>query len=195
MIDPPREEARAAIDVCKQAGIHVKMITGDHKITASAIGEKLGILSDSGALEGREISEMTDAQLQEAVKTINVFARVSPEHKVRLVDAVRSNGDIAAMTGDGVNDAPSLKHANIGIAMGITGTAVSKEAADMILTDDNFASIVSAVSEGRTIYSNIRKVVGFLLSCNIGEILVIFIAMVFNMIPYVTSEIILLMQI
>ena len=181
MIDPPREEARAAIDVCKEAGIHVKMITGDHKITASAIGEKLGILSESGALEGREISEMTDAQLQEAVKTINVFARVSPEHKVRLVDAVRSNGDIAAMTGDGVNDAPSLKHANIGIAMGITGTAVSKEAADMILTDDNFASIVSAVSEGRTIYANIRKVVGFLLSCNIGEILVILFAMIFNM--------------
>jgi len=181
MIDPPREEAKAAIDVCKEAGIHVKMITGDHKITASAIGEKLGILSDSGALEGREISEMTDAQLQEAVKTINVFARVSPEHKVRLVDAVRSNGDIAAMTGDGVNDAPSLKHANIGIAMGITGTAVSKEAADMILTDDNFASIVSAVSEGRTIYANIRKVVGFLLSCNIGEILVILFAMIFNM--------------
>ncbi len=181
MIDPPREEAKAAIDICKQAGIRVKMITGDHKITASAIGEKLGILSDAGALEGREISEMTDAQLQEAVKTINVFARVSPEHKVRLVDAVRSNGDIAAMTGDGVNDAPSLKHANIGIAMGITGTAVSKEAADMILTDDNFASIVSAVSEGRTIYANIRKVVGFLLSCNIGEILVILLAMIFNM--------------
>ncbi|MGL5437667.1 MAG: cation-translocating P-type ATPase [Lachnospiraceae bacterium] len=181
MIDPPREEAKAAIDVCKQAGIRVKMITGDHKITASAIGEKLGILSDAGALEGREISEMTDAQLQEAVKTINVFARVSPEHKVRLVDAVRSNGDIAAMTGDGVNDAPSLKHANIGIAMGITGTAVSKEAADMILTDDNFTSIVSAVSEGRTIYANIRKVVAFLLSCNIGEILVILLAMIFHM--------------
>lgn len=181
MIDPPREEARAAIDVCKQAGIHVKMITGDHKITASAIGEKLGILSAAGAIEGREISGMTDEQLKEAVKTVNVFARVSPEHKVRLVDAVRSNGDIAAMTGDGVNDAPSLKHANIGIAMGITGTAVSKEAADMILTDDNFASIVKAVSEGRTIYANIRKVVGFLLSCNIGEILVILLAMIFNM--------------
>lgn len=181
MIDPPREEAKAAIDTCKQAGIQVKMITGDHKITASAIGEKLGILTDSGAIEGREISEMTDAQLKEAVKTTNVFARVSPEHKVRLVNAVRSNGDIAAMTGDGVNDAPSLKHADIGIAMGITGTDVSKEAADMILTDDNFASIVSAVSEGRTIYSNIRKVVGFLLSCNIGEILVLFFAMLFNL--------------
>jgi len=181
MIDPPRDEAKAAIDVCKEAGIQVKMITGDHKITASAIGEKLGILSESGAIEGREITEMTDEQLQEAVKSTNVFARVSPEHKVRLVNAVRNNGDIAAMTGDGVNDAPSLKHADIGIAMGITGTDVSKEAADMILTDDNFASIVGAVSEGRTIYSNIRKVVGFLLSCNIGEILVLFFAMVFNL--------------
>ena len=181
MIDPPREEARAAIDTCKHAGIAVKMITGDHVITASAIGEKLGILSDEGAVEGREITEMTDEQLREVVKTTNVFARVSPEHKVRLVSAVRENGDIAAMTGDGVNDAPSLKRADIGIAMGITGTDVSKEAADMILTDDNFASIVSAVSEGRTIYANIRKVVGFLLSCNIGEILVIFFAMLFNM--------------
>jgi len=177
MIDPPREEAKDAIDVCKKAGIEVKMITGDHKITASAIGEKLGILSESGAIEGRELSEMSDEQLQEVVKTTNVFARVSPEHKVRLVNAVRANGDIAAMTGDGVNDAPSLKHADIGVAMGITGTDVSKEAADMILTDDNFASIVSSVSEGRTIYANIRKVVGFLLSCNIGEILVIFIAL------------------
>ncbi len=178
MIDPPREEAKAAIDVCKKAGIQVKMITGDHKITATAIGRQLGIVGDDAvAIEGREISEMTDEQLQACVKTTNVFARVSPEHKVRLVDAVKANGDIAAMTGDGVNDAPSLKHADIGVAMGITGTDVSKEAADMILTDDNFASIVSAVSEGRTIYSNIRKVVGFLLSCNIGEILVILIAM------------------
>jgi len=181
MIDPPREEARAAIDICKEAGIHVKMITGDHKITASAIGNKLGILSDTGAIEGREINNMTSQQLQEAVKTTNVFARVSPEHKVRLIKAVRANGEVAAMTGDGVNDAPSLKNADIGIAMGITGTDVSKEAADMILTDDNFASIVSAVSEGRTIYANIRKVVAFLLSCNIGEILVIFFAMLFNL--------------
>ncbi|MFV0411865.1 MAG: cation-translocating P-type ATPase [Oscillospiraceae bacterium] len=189
MIDPPREEARAAIDTCKQAGIHVKMITGDHKITASAIGEKLGILSEGEAIEGREINEMTNEQLRAAVKTTNVFARVSPEHKVRLVDAVRANGDIAAMTGDGVNDAPSLKRADIGIAMGITGTDVSKEAADMILTDDNFASIVSAVSEGRTIYANIRKVVGFLLSCNIGEILVIFFAMLFQLpVPLVATQ-------
>ncbi len=188
MIDPPREEAKAAIDVCKTAGIQVKMITGDHKITASAIGRQLGIETDR-TVEGREINEMTDEQLQECVKTTNVFARVSPEHKVRLVDAVRANGNIAAMTGDGVNDAPSLKHADIGVAMGITGTDVSKEAADMILTDDNFASIVRAVAEGRTIYSNICKVVGFLLSCNIGEILVIFLAMLFNLpVPLVAIQ-------
>ncbi|MGX7196771.1 cation-translocating P-type ATPase [Enterococcus olivae] len=189
MIDPPREEAKDAIDTCKKAGIQVKMITGDHRITAQAIGEKLGIASDTGTIEGSQINGMSDEELQEAVKTTNVFARVSPEHKVRLVQAVKRNGDIVAMTGDGVNDAPSLKNADIGIAMGITGTDVSKEAADMILTDDNFASIVMAVSEGRTIYANIRKVVGFLLSCNIGEILVIFIAMLFNMpIPLAATQ-------
>lgn len=190
MIDPPREEAKDAINVCKKAGIQVKMITGDHKITATAIGRQLGIVEEGAvAVEGREISEMDDEQLRERVRTVNVFARVSPEHKVRLVDAVRANGDIAAMTGDGVNDAPSLKHADIGVAMGITGTDVSKEAADMILTDDNFASIVRAVAEGRTIYSNIRKVVGFLLSCNIGEILVIFIAMLAGMpVPLVAIQ-------
>lgn len=188
MIDPPREEAKEAIDICKTAGIQVKMITGDHKITASAIGSQLGIVTD-GVVEGREISEMTDEQLCECVRNTNVFARVSPEHKVRLVDAVKANGNIAAMTGDGVNDAPSLKHADIGVAMGITGTDVSKEAADMILTDDNFASIVRAVAEGRTIYGNIRKVVGFLLSCNIGEILVIFFAMLANLpVPLVAIQ-------
>ena len=180
MIDPPREEARDAVSVCKNAGIQVKMITGDHRVTASAIGRELGIETDR-TVEGREISEMSEEQLRECVKTTNIFARVSPEHKVRLVDAVRANGNIAAMTGDGVNDAPSLKHADIGVAMGITGTDVSKEAADMILTDDNFASIVRAVAEGRTIYSNILKVVGFLLSCNIGEILVILLAMLGNL--------------
>ena len=188
MIDPPREEAKEAIDICKAAGIQVKMITGDHKITASAIGSQLGIVTD-GTVEGREISEMTEEQLCSCVKTTNIFARVSPEHKVRLVDAVRTNGNVAAMTGDGVNDAPSLKHADIGVAMGITGTDVSKEAADMILTDDNFASIVRAVAEGRTIYSNIRKVVGFLLSCNIGEILVILFAMLANLpVPLVAIQ-------
>jgi len=177
MIDPPRDEVRDAIQVCKTAGIGVKMITGDHKTTAAAIASDIGIVTN-GALEGRELNDMSDEQLREAVKTTSVFARVSPEHKVRLVDAVRANGNIAAMTGDGVNDAPSLKRADIGVAMGITGTDVSKEAADMILTDDNFASIVKAVEQGRTIYDNIRKVVGYLLSCNIGEILLIFVAMV-----------------
>ena len=190
MIDPPRAEAKEAIGICKKAGIQVKMITGDHKLTATAIGRELGIVEgDSIAVEGREISEMGEEALRESVKTSNVFARVSPEHKVRLVDAVRANGNIAAMTGDGVNDAPSLKHADIGVAMGITGTDVSKEAADMILTDDNFASIVRAVAEGRTIYSNIRKVVAFLLSCNIGEILVIFLAMLANLpVPLVAIQ-------
>jgi len=176
MIDPPRDEVRDAIAVCKTAGIGVKMITGDHKTTASAIAADIGIVTN-GALEGRELNALSDEELREVVKETSVFARVSPEHKVRLVDAVRANGNIAAMTGDGVNDAPSLKRADIGVAMGITGTDVSKEAADMILTDDNFASIVKAVEQGRTIYENIRKVVGYLLSCNIGEILVIFFAM------------------
>ena len=190
MIDPPREEAKSAIDICKKAGIQVKMITGDHKITATAIGRQLGIVEeDTVAVEGRAISDMDDEALRECVKNTSVFARVSPEHKVRLVDAVRAGGNIVAMTGDGVNDAPSLKRADIGIAMGIAGTDVSKEAADMILTDDNFASIVNAVTEGRTIYSNIRKVVGFLLSCNIGEILVIFFAMLANLpVPLVAIQ-------
>ncbi|MDR1001227.1 MAG: cation-translocating P-type ATPase [Clostridiales bacterium] len=178
MIDPPRDEAKEAITVCKRAGINVKMITGDHKATALAIAKELTITEDGAALSGREIDSLDDQALIEAAATTNVFARVSPEHKVRLVNAVKANGNIAAMTGDGVNDAPSLKKADIGVAMGITGTDVSKEAADMILTDDNFASIVRSVEEGRTIYNNIRKVVGYLLSCNIGEILVIFIAMI-----------------
>lgn len=178
MIDPPREEAKEAVKLCKKAGIRVVMITGDHIITGSAIAKELGIIDDeSQAMEGSYINDYSDKDFREKVKEISVFARVSPEHKVRIVDSIKANGDIAAMTGDGVNDAPALKKADIGIAMGITGTDVSKEAADMILTDDNFASIVDAVEEGRVIYSNIRKFVGFLLSCNIGEILIIFIAM------------------
>lgn len=178
MIDPPREEAKEAVKLCKKAGIRVVMITGDHITTGSAIAKELGIIDhDNQAMEGSYINDYEDEDFKEKVKEINVFARVSPEHKVRIVDSIKANGDIAAMTGDGVNDAPALKKADIGIAMGITGTDVSKEAADMILTDDNFASIVDAVKEGRIIYSNIRKFVGFLLSCNIGEILIIFIAM------------------
>ena len=178
MIDPPREEAKAAIKLCKKAGIRVVMITGDHITTASAIAMQLGIIENlDETLEGSLINTYGEEEFCDKVKTTSVFARVSPEHKVKIVEALKLNGDITAMTGDGVNDAPALKRADIGIAMGITGTDVSKEAADMILTDDNFASIVDAVKEGRIIYSNIRKFVGFLLSCNIGEILIIFIAM------------------
>ncbi|MFW6029563.1 MAG: calcium-translocating P-type ATPase, SERCA-type [Halanaerobiales bacterium] len=182
MIDPPREEAKKAVALCKGAGIRVVMITGDHKITASAIAKELGIIEDSSqSMEGKEIKNFSEDEFKEKVNDINVFARVSPEHKVRIVEAIKSNNDIAAMTGDGVNDAPALKRADIGIAMGINGTDVSKEAADMILTDDNFASIVDAVEEGRIIYSNIRKFVGFLLSCNIGEILIILVAMLLQL--------------
>ncbi|GAU78505.1 calcium-translocating P-type ATPase, SERCA-type [Fusibacter sp. 3D3] len=181
MIDPPRTEAIDAIATCKKAGINVVMITGDHIITASAIGDKLGILDQAHrAIEGAEINELSDEALMTLVKDVNVYARVSPEHKVRIVNAIQATGHVVAMTGDGVNDAPALKNADIGVAMGITGTDVSKEAADMILTDDNFVSIVSAVEEGRIIYSNIRKFVGFLLSCNVGEILIIFISMLAN---------------
>lgn len=179
MIDPPREEAKKAVSVCKKAGIRVVMITGDHKTTGAAIGKALGIIEkDEEAIDGKEIDALNDEELRKKVKYVNVFSRVSPEHKVRIVKAIKDNGEIAAMTGDGVNDAPALKQADIGIAMGITGTDVAKEAADMILTDDNFASIVDAVEEGRTIFSNIRKFVGFLLSCNIGELLLIFVAMI-----------------
>lgn len=178
MIDPPREEAKEAVKLCKKAGVRVVMITGDHITTASAIAIELGIIdSVNETLEGCKINDYDDEEFRNKVKNTSVFARVSPEHKVRIVETVKANGDVVAMTGDGVNDAPALKRADIGIAMGITGTDVSKEAADMILTDDNFASIVDAVEEGRIIYSNIRKFVGFLLSCNIGEILIIFIAM------------------
>ncbi len=178
MIDPPRAEAIEAIKICKSAGIRAVMITGDYRETAAAIARQLGIISsDNEVLTGTELNQMDDQQLYEAVKTVSVFARVSPEHKVRIVQAMKNNGKITAMTGDGVNDAPALKRADIGVAMGITGTDVTKESADMIITDDNFSSIVSAVEEGRVVYSNIRKFVFFLLSCNVGEVLIIFIAM------------------
>ncbi|MCL2456980.1 MAG: HAD-IC family P-type ATPase, partial [Defluviitaleaceae bacterium] len=190
MIDPPREEAAAAVEQCRTAGITVKMITGDHKITAAAIAKSLGIIRGDGeVLCGDEINLLSDDELREKTRTVNVFARVSPEHKVKIVTAIKDNGNIAAMTGDGVNDAPSLKKADIGIAMGITGTDVSKEAADMILTDDNFAGIVKAVERGRTIYSNIRKVTGYLLSCNIAEILIIFFAIMCGLpVPLVATQ-------
>ena len=175
MIDPEREEAKAAIAVCKEAGIRTVMITGDFKDSAVAIGNNLNMMGDgAGALSGSELDKMSEEDLRVACETTNVYARVSPEHKVRIVTALRDNNHIASMTGDGVNDAPALKAADIGVAMGITGTDVSKNAADMILMDDNFATIVKAVEQGRVIYANIRKFVSFLLSCNVGEILVIF---------------------
>lgn len=178
MIDRPRPEAIEAIKVCKKAGVRVVMITGDYKDTAAAIAEELGIIKKGDAvLTGMELNQLSEKELVEATQKANVFARVSPEHKVAIVDAIKQDGGIVAMTGDGVNDAPALKKADIGVAMGITGTDVTKETAEMVLTDDNFASIVSAVEEGRVIYSNIRKFVFFLLSCNVAEILVIFIAM------------------
>ena len=182
MIDPPREGVKASVDCCRAAGINVKMITGDHKTTAAAIATSLGIMAAGDeALDGGDLNQLSAAGLAEKVKTVNVFARVSPEHKVRIVEAVQAGGNIVAMTGDGVNDAPSLKKADIGIAMGMAGTDVSKEAADMILTDDNFVSIVGAVEQGRTIYGNIRKVTAYLLACNIGEILIILGAIVFGL--------------
>ncbi|SEF74867.1 Ca2+-transporting ATPase [Caloramator fervidus] len=177
MIDPPREEAKEAVEKCKTAGIKPVMITGDHKITAIAIAKELGILkSEEEAITGAELEKMSDKELLDNVKKYSVYARVSPEHKVRIVEAWKKQGQIVAMTGDGVNDAPALKIANIGAAMGITGTDVAKEAADMVLTDDNFATIVAAVEEGRTIYSNIKKSISYLLSCNVGEIFTLFVA-------------------
>ena len=175
MIDPPRPECKNAVSIFNKAGITTIMITGDHKTTALAIAKELGIADENGqALSGEEIDKLTPEELQEVVKTVHVFARVSPENKVQIVTAIRANGNIAAMTGDGVNDAPSLKQADIGIAMGITGTDVAKGAADMVLTDDNFASIEKAVEEGRGIYANIKKTVLFLLSTNIAEVLAMF---------------------
>ncbi|HNX73410.1 MAG TPA: cation-translocating P-type ATPase [Spirochaetales bacterium] len=175
MIDPPRLEVRDSIAICRKSGIGVAMITGDHKATALAIARELGIAqSMEEALSGPEIDQLSDAQLAEKAKHVRVFARVSPEHKVRIVKAFKANGHIVSMTGDGVNDAPSLKVADIGVAMGITGTDVAKGAADMILTDDNFATIVRAVETGRNIYNNIRKAVLYLVSCNVGEIVAVF---------------------
>ncbi len=181
MIDPPRQEAKDAIAQCHKAGIRVMMITGDHLTTAIAIATELNILKPGHiALSGEETRNMTDEEFEDAIMNCDVFARSTPADKIKIVEILQKNGEVVAMTGDGVNDSPALKQAEIGVAMGITGTEVSKEASNMILTDDNFASIVSAVEEGRIIYSNIRKFTIYLVSCNIGEILVILVAMIFS---------------
>lgn len=182
MIDPPRTEAMQAIKECKRAGIHTVMITGDHRETAFQIAKELGICENHNeTISGSELSTIADSEYNELVKKIKVYSRVSPEQKVKIVNALRENGEIVAMTGDGVNDALAIKRADIGISMGITGTDVAKNTADMVLTDDNFASIVNAVEEGRIIFANIQKFVAFLLSCNIGEILIVFFAMLLGM--------------
>lgn len=182
MMDPPRVESAPAVADCRRAGIRPVMITGDHKITASAIAREIGILQDGDrAVEGSELEEMTDEELRNEVEHISVYARVSPEHKIRIVRAWQDRGHVAAMTGDGVNDAPALKQADIGIAMGITGTEVSKDAASMILTDDNFATIVKAVANGRNVYTNIKNSIQFLLSGNLAGILVVMITSLFGL--------------
>ncbi|MEM1550356.1 MAG: cation-translocating P-type ATPase [Candidatus Bathyarchaeia archaeon] len=190
MIDPPREEVKEAIKVCKKAGIRVVMITGDHKLTAVAVARDLGLLEgdnvEGKVLTGEELERISEEELTRIIENVVVYARVSPEQKVKIVNAWRARGYITAMTGDGVNDAPALKLADIGIAMGITGTDVAKEASDMILADDNFASIVRAVKEGREIYDNIKKYLAYLLRCNIMEIIVMFVAMI--MVPFLAGQ-------
>lgn len=182
MIDPARPEVKNAIKECRSAGIRPVMITGDYLETAFAIAKELGIAeTEDEAINGKELNNLSDQEIRELVKTKKVYSRVSPENKVQIVDALKKNGHIVAMTGDGVNDAPAIKKADIGIAMGITGTDVAKNTAEVILTDDNFATIVNAVEEGRIIYSNIKKFVGYLLSCNIGEVLIVFISIILNL--------------
>jgi len=178
MIDPPRESAKESVKKCQEAGIRVMMITGDHKITAVAIAKEIGITGE--VMTGQELIDMKDDELKRKIETVGIFARVNPEHKSRIVDALKHHGHVVAMTGDGVNDAPALKKADIGISMGIAGTDVAKEASAMILVDDDFTSIVDAVEEGRSIFDNIQKFVEYLLSCNLGEVMVIFFAIMFG---------------
>jgi Ca2+-transporting ATPase len=172
MIDPPRPEVRAAVATCRSAGIRPVMITGDHPLTASYIARDLGIADDDRVMTGAQLTGMSDEELSRVVATTSVFARVSPEHKLKIVAALQGQGHVVAMTGDGVNDAPALKKADIGVAMGITGTDVSKEASDMVLRDDNFATIVAAVEEGRVIYDNLRRFIKFAVAGNVGKVLV-----------------------
>ncbi|PIU02511.1 MAG: hypothetical protein COT55_03170, partial [Candidatus Diapherotrites archaeon CG09_land_8_20_14_0_10_32_12] len=168
--DPPREEIKETLELCKTAGIKVKMVTGDDKNTALAIAKQIGF--EGGVLEGEEIDKLTDDEFMQVAKDVVIFARVKPEHKLRIVKALKQNGEIVTMTGDGVNDAPALKEAHIGVAMGKNGTDVSRDAADLTLKDDNFSTIVSAISEGRTVFNNIRKFLTYQLSCNYAELMI-----------------------
>ncbi|MAK55640.1 MAG: hypothetical protein CML17_07335 [Pusillimonas sp.] len=186
MIDLPREEAVAAVVDCHRAGIGVKMITGDHADTAKAVGAQLNIGVGKPALTGAEIALMDDASLQRAVSTVDVFARASPEHKLRLVRALQHHGQVVAMTGDGVNDAPALKRADVGVAMGQKGTEAAKEAADMVLANDNFATIAAAVREGRAVYDNVKKFILFMLPTNGSEVLIVIAALIFGLVSPLT---------
>ncbi len=186
IIDPPRDEVIEAIKACKEAGVEVKMITGDHAFTARAIGKEIGIGDGEKSLIGKELEQMSDEEMRKVVNDYDIYARTSPEHKLRLVTALQENDKLAAMTGDGVNDAPALKKANIGIAMGIKGTEVSKEASEMVLADDNFASIVNAIEEGRTVYDNIRKALLFILPTNVAEALVLMSAILLGIVMPIT---------
>jgi P-type Ca2+ transporter type 2C len=183
MVDPPRAEVPAAIAECHRAGIQVAMVTGDHALTAQAIGAEIGLLDGKEVVTGAQLERMSDDELYERVEDIRIYARVDPEHKLRIVDALKRRGETVAMTGDGVNDAPALKRADVGVAMGRIGTDVSREAADMVLADDDFATIVAAVREGRAVFANLRKFILFLLSCNISEVLIVFTTTFFSPVP------------